>query len=55
MLWIESNPRFIQVLDLSKPETFRDLSKPMGTQTQSRLEQYKKRYKDWEELGGLCC
>ncbi|CAK8696786.1 unnamed protein product [Clavelina lepadiformis] len=42
-----------EVLDLTNPATFRDLSKPMGAQTPSRLEQYKKRYRDWDELGGV--
>jgi len=41
-----------QELDLTNPATFRDFSKPMGAQSASRLDQYKKRYKDWEELGG---
>jgi len=32
-------------LDLSEPSTFRDFSKPMGAQSQDRLEQFRKRYK----------
>ncbi|KAJ8263051.1 hypothetical protein COCON_G00155080 [Conger conger] len=39
-------------LDLSNPKTFRNLSKPMGAQTEDRLTQYKKRFKDWEDPNG---
>uniref|UniRef100_A0A803TVV1 WD repeat and FYVE domain containing 3 n=1 Tax=Anolis carolinensis TaxID=28377 RepID=A0A803TVV1_ANOCA len=39
-------------LDLSNPKTFRNLAKPMGAQTDERLAQYKKRYKDWEDPNG---
>ncbi|XP_068089612.1 WD repeat and FYVE domain-containing protein 3 isoform X2 [Hyperolius riggenbachi] len=39
-------------LDLTNPKTFRNLSKPMGAQTDDRLAQYKKRYKDWEDPNG---
>ncbi|KAG7214326.1 hypothetical protein INR49_023143 [Caranx melampygus] len=39
-------------LDLSNPKTFRNLAKPMGAQTDDRLTQYKKRYKDWEDPNG---
>uniref|UniRef100_A0A1A8RM48 WD repeat and FYVE domain containing 3 n=1 Tax=Nothobranchius rachovii TaxID=451742 RepID=A0A1A8RM48_9TELE len=39
-------------LDLNNPKTFRNLSKPMGAQTDDRLTQYKKRYKDWEDPNG---
>ncbi|CAL9708759.1 unnamed protein product [Knipowitschia caucasica] len=41
-----------QELDLNNPKTFRNLSKPMGAQTDDRLTQYKKRYKDWEDPNG---
>lgn len=41
-----------QELDLNSPKTFRNLSKPMGAQTDDRLTQYKKRYKDWEDPNG---
>lgn len=41
-----------QELDLSNPKTFRNLAKPMGAQTDDRLAQYKKRYKDWEDPNG---
>ena len=41
-----------QELDLTNPATFRDLSKPMGAQTPNRLEQFKKRYKDWDDPQG---
>ncbi|KAG5834255.1 hypothetical protein ANANG_G00259620 [Anguilla anguilla] len=39
-------------LDLSNPKTFRNLAKPMGAQTDDRLTQYKKRFKDWEDPNG---
>lgn len=39
-------------LDLTKPETFRDLSKPMGAQTPDRLYQFQKRYKEWDDPTG---
>ncbi|XP_015271110.1 PREDICTED: WD repeat and FYVE domain-containing protein 3 [Gekko japonicus] len=39
-------------LDLTNPKTFRTLAKPMGAQTEERLAQYKKRYKDWEDPNG---
>ncbi|XP_040162619.1 WD repeat and FYVE domain-containing protein 3-like isoform X4 [Anopheles arabiensis] len=41
-----------EFLDLSEPSNFRDLSKPMGAQTQERLEQYLKRFKDWDDPQG---
>ena len=36
-------------IDLASPKTFRDLSKPMGAQTDSRLEQFRKRYEEWDD------
>ncbi|XP_006867792.1 PREDICTED: WD repeat and FYVE domain-containing protein 3 isoform X1 [Chrysochloris asiatica] len=39
-------------VDLNNPKTFRNLAKPMGAQTDERLAQYKKRYKDWEDPNG---
>ncbi|PIK52861.1 putative WD repeat and FYVE domain-containing protein 3-like [Apostichopus japonicus] len=36
-------------LDLTNPNTFRDLSKPMGAQTEKRLLDFCKRYKEWED------
>uniref|UniRef100_A0A8C4ZMQ7 WD repeat and FYVE domain containing 3 n=1 Tax=Gadus morhua TaxID=8049 RepID=A0A8C4ZMQ7_GADMO len=41
-----------QELDLNNPATFRNLAKPMGAQTDDRLTQYKKRFKDWEDPNG---
>lgn len=41
-----------QVLDLTDPTTFRDLSKPMGAQTPDRLEQFLKRYREWDDPTG---
>ncbi|XP_017491941.1 PREDICTED: WD repeat and FYVE domain-containing protein 3-like, partial [Rhagoletis zephyria] len=35
-------------LDLSNPASFRDLSKPMGAQTTERLEQFKKRFSEFD-------
>ena len=37
---------YFKELDLTNPSTFRDLSKPMGAQTPSRLDQFKKRYQE---------
>ncbi|KAJ8787692.1 hypothetical protein J1605_022723 [Eschrichtius robustus] len=42
----------LQEVDLTNPKTFRNLAKPMGAQTDERLAQYKKRYKDWEDPNG---
>ncbi|XP_069973806.1 WD repeat and FYVE domain-containing protein 3 isoform X2 [Penaeus vannamei] len=39
-------------LDLTSSITFRDLSKPMGAQTPERLEQFAKRYREWDDPSG---
>ncbi|XP_050561954.1 WD repeat and FYVE domain-containing protein 3 isoform X1 [Spodoptera frugiperda] len=39
-------------LDLNDPATFRDLTKPMGAQSPERLEQFRKRYKEWDDPHG---
>ncbi|XP_050700499.1 WD repeat and FYVE domain-containing protein 3-like isoform X2 [Eriocheir sinensis] len=39
-------------LDLTSAATFRDLSKPMGAQTPDRLEQFAKRYREWDDPSG---
>lgn len=39
-------------LDLTDPASFRDLSKPMGAQTQERLRQFEKRFAEWEDPQG---
>ncbi|UYV62149.1 WDFY3 [Cordylochernes scorpioides] len=39
-------------LDLNNPATFRDFSTPMGSQTPDRLEQFKKRFKEWDDPHG---
>ncbi|CAG9764999.1 unnamed protein product [Ceutorhynchus assimilis] len=39
-------------LDLSDSNTFRDFSKPMGAQSPDRLEQFKKRFKEWDDPHG---
>nr|XP_018916724.1 PREDICTED: WD repeat and FYVE domain-containing protein 3 [Bemisia tabaci] len=39
-------------LDLTSPSTFRDFSKPMGAQSPERLEQFKKRFKEWDDPHG---
>uniref|UniRef100_A0A915IK38 WD repeat and FYVE domain-containing protein 3 n=1 Tax=Romanomermis culicivorax TaxID=13658 RepID=A0A915IK38_ROMCU len=39
-------------LDLTDPASFRDLSKPMGAQTPERLEQFMKRYREWDDPSG---
>uniref|UniRef100_A0A0K0FFM9 Blue cheese (inferred by orthology to a D. melanogaster protein) n=1 Tax=Strongyloides venezuelensis TaxID=75913 RepID=A0A0K0FFM9_STRVS len=36
-------------LDLLNPNTFRDLSKPMGAQSPERLNQFLKRYAEWDD------
>ncbi|EDQ86428.1 uncharacterized protein MONBRDRAFT_38432, partial [Monosiga brevicollis MX1] len=36
-------------LDLNDPQTFRDLSKPMGAMTESRLQDYMNRYEEMPE------
>lgn len=35
-------------LDLDNPATFRDLSRPMGAQTPERLQQFEKRFKEFD-------
>ena len=35
-------------IDLANPKTFRDLSRPMGAQTEQRLEQFRKRFEEWD-------
>lgn len=39
-----------EVLDLSNPNTFRDLSKPMGAQSAARAAQFKERYEAFASL-----
>ncbi|XP_055847784.1 WD repeat and FYVE domain-containing protein 3 [Episyrphus balteatus] len=39
-------------LDLTNPKTFRDFSKPMGAQSEERLEQFLKRFKEWDDPHG---
>ncbi|CAL8256627.1 unnamed protein product [Lota lota] len=41
-----------ETLDLSNPATFRDLSKPMGAQTEKRREMFVKRYEEMENSDG---
>jgi hypothetical protein len=41
-----------EVLDLTNPETFRVLSKPMGAQTPERLSQFLKRFHEWDDPNG---
>lgn len=36
-------------LDLTKSSTFRDLSRPVGAQTSDRLDQFKRRYAEWDD------
>ena len=45
--WVLADYQSEDEPDFSDPNSFRDLSKPMGAQTEQRLEQYKKRYQDW--------
>ncbi|GFS12293.1 WD repeat and FYVE domain-containing protein 3 [Elysia marginata] len=39
-------------LDLTKTANFRDLSRPMGAQTPDRLQQFQKRYNEWDDPQG---
>lgn len=39
-------------LDLTVASTFRDFSAPMGAQTPERLDQFKKRFKEWDDPHG---
>ena len=39
-------------LDFNDPKTFRDLSKPMGAQSNGRLVQFVKRFKEWDDPHG---
>ncbi|XP_046865023.1 WD repeat and FYVE domain-containing protein 3-like isoform X2 [Xenia sp. Carnegie-2017] len=39
-------------LDLYNPATFRDLSKPMGAQTEGRKKDFEKRYREWDDPSG---
>ena len=41
-----------QELDLANPKTFRVFSKPMGAQSEERLLQFQKRYREWEDPTG---
>lgn len=40
------------MLDLSNPATFRDLSKPMGAQTEKRKQMFIQRYEEVENNEG---
>ncbi|KFM56661.1 WD repeat and FYVE domain-containing protein 3, partial [Stegodyphus mimosarum] len=39
-------------LELNDHRTFRDFTKPMGAQTPDRLNQFKKRFKEWDDPHG---
>ncbi|BFF93489.1 WD repeat and FYVE domain-containing protein 3 [Drosophila madeirensis] len=39
-------------LDLTAAKTFRDFSRPMGAQADERLEQFQKRFKEWDDPHG---
>ncbi|XP_018577977.1 WD repeat and FYVE domain-containing protein 3 [Anoplophora glabripennis] len=39
-------------LDLTDPSTFRDFTRSMGAQSPERLEQFKKRFKEWDDPHG---
>lgn len=43
-----------QTLDLSNPANFRDLSKPMGAQTEKRKQMFIERYEEVENSEGIC-
>ena len=38
-------------IDLNDVTSFRDLSKPMGAQTNGRMTQFVKRFKEWDHVG----
>uniref|UniRef100_A0A8R1HLC7 WD repeat and FYVE domain-containing protein 3 n=1 Tax=Caenorhabditis japonica TaxID=281687 RepID=A0A8R1HLC7_CAEJA len=40
------------VLDFTNVSTFRDFSKPMGAQSPDRLEQFLKRFREWDDPSG---
>lgn len=37
---------------MTNPATFRDLSKPMGAQTEGRKKDFEKRYREWDDPTG---
>ncbi|KAJ8966192.1 hypothetical protein NQ317_015412 [Molorchus minor] len=39
-------------IDLTDASTFRDFTRPMGAQSPERLEQFKKRFKEWDDPHG---
>jgi WD repeat and FYVE domain-containing protein 3 len=43
---------FLKELNLTNASTFRDLSKPMGAQTDNRLVQFQKRFAEWDDPTG---
>lgn len=42
-------------LDLTDPDIYRDLSKPMGDQTPKRAQEFRERYEMWEDPTGVHC
>ena len=50
--WVLSDYKSEEEPDFTDPNTFRDLSKPMGAQTEVRLTQFKKRFGDWDDPHG---
>ena len=52
MITTYQNYTNFQELDLLNPNTFRDLSKPMGAQSEERLKQFQKRFAEWEDPTG---
>ncbi len=50
--WVLANYESDDEPDFTDPANFRDLSKPMGAQTGHRLEQFKKRFQDWDDPQG---
>ncbi|VDK47032.1 unnamed protein product [Anisakis simplex] len=41
-----------EVLDLTNPRSFRNLSRPMGAQSAERLSQFLRRYREWDDPSG---
>lgn len=46
--WILADYSSVE-LDLTNPKTFRDLTRPMGAQTEQRRREFIERYKEWGE------
>ena len=50
--WVLADYHSQEEPDFNDPAAFRDFSKPMGAQSPQRMEQYKKRFQDWDDPHG---